>query len=414
MSEEKRVVVTGLGVVSPYGVGVDILWDSLKKGKSAIGKITLFDASNFKSQIAGEVKNFKPEEYMSRREAKRYDRFLQFTKVAVKELMEDVNLEITEELADHIGVAIGSGIGGMKSLEDTHESLLKRGPRGVSPFFIPMMLINMASGLAAMEYKIRGPNLSVVTACATGSHNIGIGFELIKQGKVKMMVVGGVDASITPLAVGGFSSMQALSTHNEEPEKASRPFDKNRDGFVISEGAAVMMLEELEFAKKRGAKIYAEVVGFGMSGDAYHITQPEPEGKGAILAMKMAIDEAEIPPNKVDYINAHGTATPRGDIAETNAIKKVFGDHAKKLMVSSTKSMIGHLLGAAGAIEAVISVLAVKDDIAPPTINLETPDPECDLDYVPNEARHRTINYAMSNSFGFGGTNGVLIFKKYQ
>lgn len=412
MQNGKRVAVTGLGVVSPFGVGVDTLWDNIIQGNSAIATISHFDPSNIKSKIAGEVTDFNPEDFMSRKEVKRYDRFLQFSKAAVKMCMEDSELEITPDLEDHIGVSIGSGIGGMKSLEDTHERLIKRGPRSVSPFFIPMMLINMASGLAAMDYKLRGPNLSIVSACATGAHNIGHSYHLIKDDRAKLMLAGGVDASITPLAVAGFSSMQALSFANDEPKKASRPFDKKRDGFVISEGAAVMLLEEMEHAQKRGAKIYGEIVGYGFSGDAYHITQPEPEGRGAITSMKMALDEAGIKPEQIDYINAHGTSTPRGDISETKAIKKLFGEHAYKLMVSSTKSMVGHLLGAAGALEAIISLLAAKNGIVPPTINQEYPDPECDLDYVPNKARRAEIKYVMSNSFGFGGTNAVLVFKK--
>jgi len=413
MKENKRVVITGLGVVSPYGCGVDLLWESLIAGKSAVDRISLFDASQYNTKIAAEVKNFNPEDYMSKKELKRYDRFLQFSKAAVKMCMDDSELEITEEMKDKIGIAIGSGIGGMKFLEDTHTALLEKGPSRVSPFFIPMMLINMASGMVAIDYGVRGPNISLVTACATGAHNIGFGFHMIKNGMVKGMIVGGSDATITPLAVAGFSSMKALSEANDEPQKASRPFDKKRDGFVIAEGSAIMLLEELDHARSRGAKIYAEIVGFGMSGDGYHITQPDPEGRGAIAAMEMAIKEAGISPSQVDYINAHGTATPLGDIAETKAIKKVFGSHAKELVVSSTKSMIGHLLGAAGAIEALISVLAVMNDMIPPTINQEEPDPECDLDYVPNVARKKVTNYALSNSFGFGGTNAVLLVKKF-
>jgi 3-oxoacyl-[acyl-carrier-protein] synthase II len=414
MNNAKRVVITGLGVVSPYGEGIDILWNSVIAGKSAIDKITSFDTTDFTTKIAGEARNFNPENYMNKKEVKRYDRFLQFSKAAVQGCMEDSGLKVTEELAPRIGVSIGSGIGGMKTWEDTHEALISKGPSRVSPFFIPMMLVNMASGLAAMDFGLKGPNVCLVTACATGAHNIGLGYDLIKSGKATLMVVGGSDASITPLAVAGFSAMKALSSANDEPQKASRPFDIKRDGFVMSEGAAVLLLEELEHAKARGAKIYGEVIGHGASADAYHITQPDPDGLGAAAAMRIALDASGIKPEQIDYINAHGTSTPLGDIAETKAIKAVFGDHANKLVVSSTKSMHGHLLGAAGALEGLISVLATKHDMVPPTINQVEADPECDLDYVPNVARKKEVNYALSNSFGFGGTNAVLVFKKYR
>jgi 3-oxoacyl-[acyl-carrier-protein] synthase II len=413
MTKENRVVITGMGVVSPFGVGHDILWDSVIAGKSGIGKITAFDTTDFTTKIAGEVRNFNPDDFMNKKESKRYDRFLQFSKAAVKMCMEDSKAEITEDNALEIGVSIGSGIGGMKTWEDTHQTLLSKGPDRVSPFFIPMMLGNMASGMAAMDYGIRGPNLCVVTACATGAHNIGLAFDYIREGRVKMMLAGGSDASITPLAMAGFASMKAISSANDEPEKASRPFDKKRDGFVMSEGCAILMLEELEHAKARGAKIYGEMVGFGLSGDAHHITQPDPEGSGAVAAMKVALRSAGLEPEKIDYINAHGTSTPLGDIAETKAIRTVFGSHADKMVVSSTKSIHGHLLGAAGAIESLISILTTKYDTVPPTINLEDPDPECDLDYVPNQVRKMQVNYALSNSFGFGGTNAVVVFKKY-
>jgi 3-oxoacyl-[acyl-carrier-protein] synthase II len=414
MNKEKRVVITGMGVVSPYGAGHEILWDSVIAGKSGIGEITAFDTTDFTTKIAGEVRDFNPDDFMNRKESKRYDRFLQFSKAAVKMCMDDSKFEVTEDNAHEVGVSIGSGIGGMKTWEETHETLLSKGPSRVSPFFIPMMLGNMASGMAAMDYCLKGPNLCVVTACATGAHNIGLAFDFIREGRVKMMLAGGSDASITPLAVAGFASMKAISTANDEPQKASRPFDKKRDGFVMSEGAAVLMLEELEHAKARGAKIYGEMVGFGLSGDAYHITQPDPEGRGAVAAMKVALNSAGLAPEKIDYINTHGTSTPLGDIAETKAIRTVFGKHADKLVVSSTKSMHGHLLGAAGAIEALISILAAKNDIVPPTINLEELDPECDLDYVPDTARKMKVDYVLSNSFGFGGTNAVVVFKKYS
>lgn len=414
MKEQRRVVITGMGIISPYGVGVDTLWDNLIEGKNAIGPITAFDASEMGSRIAAEVKDFDPYKYINKKDGRRFDRFLQFALAATQMCFEDSGLEITEENKRRVGVSIGSGIGGMKVLEDTHQVLLEKGPSKVSPFFIPMMLVNMPSGYAAMKYGLMGPNMSIVTACATGAHNIGISAMLIREGKADAMLAGGVEATITPLAFAGFCSMRAVSFNNDEPEKASRPFDKNRDGFVMGEGCTLMMLESLDSAKARGAKIYGEIVGFGMSADAYHMTQPHPEGEGAVVAMEMALEDAGISPDKIKYINTHGTATPLGDIAETKAIKRVFGDHAKELVISSTKSMIGHLLGAAGAIEAAICVLSTKNDIVPPTINLDTPDPECDLDYVPNIARKVTVEYAMSNSFGFGGQDSVLIVKKYK
>ena len=412
--KKNRVVVTGMGIISPYGVGIDKLWDNLMEGKNAIGPITAFDTTDMGSKIAAEVKDFDPLKYLNRKDAKRFDRFLQFAMAATQMCFEDSGLEVTDENKHRIGVSIGSGIGGMKILEDTHTKLIQRGPSKVSPFFIPMMLVNMPSGYAAMRYGIMGPNMSTVTACATGAHNIGLSAMLIREGKVDAMLAGGVEATITPLAFAGFSSMRAVSFNNDNPETASRPFDKGRDGFVMGEGSALLMLESLDSAKKRGAKIYGEIIGFGMSADAYHMTQPHPDGEGAVLAMKMALEDAEIEPDKVNYINAHGTATPLGDIAETRAIKNVFGKHAYDLVVSSSKSMIGHLLGAAGAIETAICILAAKNDKVPPTINLEDPDPECDLDYVPNKARDFKVDYAMSNSFGFGGQDAVVIVKKYQ
>lgn len=414
MKEQRRVVITGMGIISPYGVGIDTLWDNLIEGKNAIGPITAFDASEMGSRIAAEVKDFDPFKYINKKDGRRFDRFLQFALAATQMCFEDSGFEITEENKRRVGVSIGSGIGGMKILEDTHQTLLEKGPSKVSPFFIPMMLVNMPSGYAAMKYGLMGPNMSIVTACATGAHNIGISAMLIREGKADAMLAGGAEATITPLAFAGFCSMRAVSFNNDHPEKASRPFDKGRDGFVMGEGSTILMLESLDSAKARGAKIYGEIVGFGMSADAHHMTQPHPEGEGAVVAMEMALEDADISPDKIDYINTHGTATPLGDIAETKAIKRVFGDHARKLVISSTKSMIGHLLGAAGAIEAAICVLAAKNDIVPPTINLDDPDPECDLDYVPNIARKVTVDYAMSNSFGFGGQDSVLIVKKYK
>lgn len=414
MGADRRVVVTGIGVVSPFGVGVDKLWDSLTAGKSAIGKITAFDASALTSQVAAQVNDFDPFEYVNKKEGRRMDRFLHFALASAKMCIEDSGLEITDENRHRIGVSIGSGIGGMATLEDTHKKLLEGGPSKVSPFFIPMILVNMPSGLVSITYGLTGPNLCLVTACATGAHNIGMAVQTIKEGNADVMLAGGTEATITPLSLAGFCSMRAVSSSNDVPEKASRPFCSGRDGFVMGEGSAMLMLESLESAMARNAKIYGEIVGFGMSADAYHITQPHPEGVGAVIAMNMALESAGITPEAVDYINAHGTATPLGDIAETRAIKAVFGEHARKLCVSSTKSMIGHLLGAAGAIETVISILAAKNDLIPPTINLDEPDPECDLDYVPNVARKRKVEYAMNNSFGFGGQDAVLIVKKYK
>jgi len=414
MEDAKRVVVTGAGVISPYGIGVDILWSSLLEGKSAIDNISAFDPTGIASQVAAEVREFDPTQYIDRKTARRMDRFLQFAVAATKMCIDDSKLEITDENRHRIGVSIGSGIGGMSTLEKTHQTLLKKGPSKVSPFFIPMILVNMPSGMAAINHKLMGPNLCTVTACATGAHNIGLACNIIKEGKADAMVVGGTEATITPLSFAGFSAMRAVSFSNDKPKEASRPFDKNRDGFVMGEGCTILMIESLKSAKERGAKIYGEIVGFGMTADAYHITQPHPDGEGAVYAMKIAIEDAGIKPDKIDYINAHGTATPLGDIAETRAIKKVFGDHAQKLAISSTKSMIGHLLGAAGAIETLITILTTMHSIVPPTINITEPDPECDLDYVPNKAREMQVNYAMNNSFGFGGPDAVLIVKKYE
>lgn len=412
---EDRVVVTGIGVLSPVGIGVDSFWKSLIEGKSGIGPITLFDTGNYEVRFAGEVKNFNPEEYnISKKEARKMDRFLQFSMGAAKLALDDAGIEINQDNGEDIGVLIGSGIGGMSTLEAQHRILMENGPGRVSPFFIPMMIINMASGHVGIKLGARGPNLSIVTACATAAHSIGEAAELLKRGKAKVMIAGGSEAAITPLSVAGFSSMKALSTRNDEPERASRPFDKLRDGFVMGEGAGVLILERLDDALARGAKIYAEILSFGMSADAHHITEPDPQGRGAALAMKRAIEAAGIKPEDVDYINAHGTSTPIGDKTETMAIKNVFGERAYKIPISSTKSMTGHALGAAGALETIACILAAKNGIIPPTINYENPDSECDLDYVPNIARKADINIAINNSFGFGGQNAVIVVRKFQ
>jgi 3-oxoacyl-[acyl-carrier-protein] synthase II len=410
---KKRVVVTGLGLVTPLGIGVQESWENLLKGCSGIGPITHFDASNFRTRIAGEVKNFRAEEFVPQKMIKRLDVFVHFALASARMAMEQSGLKITPALSPDVGVMTGCGLGGLKTLEDTHTVILSRGPDRISPFFIPMLIANMAPGQIAIEYNAKGPNLSIETACAAGNHAVGDSFKLIQRGVVKAMICGGVEAVITPLAVGGFNAMRALSTRNEEPEKASRPFDRDRDGFVIAEGSGIMILEELEFAQDRGAPILAEIVGYGLTGDAYHMTAPSPDGDGAIRCMQMALEDADMKPNGIDYINAHGTSTDLNDAAETLAIKAVFKEHSKKLAISSTKSMTGHLLGGAGGVESVFTVLTIKDGIIPPTINLDNPDPKCDLDYVPNQARKAEVQAAMTNSFGFGGTNAVLIFKKF-
>ena len=410
---KKRVVVTGLGLVTPVGIGVHESWDNLCRGKSGLGPITHFDASAFRTRIAGEVKNFKAQDFVAQKMIKRLDVFVHFALAAARMAMEQSGLTITSELAPYVGVMTGCGLGGLRTLEDTHTVLLSRGPDRISPFFIPMLIANMAPGQIAIEYGAKGPNLSIETACAAGNHAIGDSYKLIQRGTVKAMICGGVEAVITPLAIGGFCAMRALSTRNEEPEKASRPFDKDRDGFVVAEGSGIMILEELEFAQERGAPILAEIVGYGLTGDAYHMTAPSPDGDGAIRCMKMALDDAGLNPEAVDYINAHGTSTDLNDAAETLAIKAVFKEHSYQLAVSSTKSMTGHLLGGAGGVESVFSVLTIREGLIPPTINLDHPDPQCDLDYVPGQARRADVKVAMTNSFGFGGTNAVLIFKKY-
>jgi 3-oxoacyl-[acyl-carrier-protein] synthase II len=410
---KRRVVVTGLGLVTPLGIGVAETWEALCLGKSGIGPITRFDAGSHKTRIAGEIKGFKAEDFMPQKLVKRLDVFIHYALAAARMALEHSRLAVTPELAPQVGVLTGCGLGGLYTIEATHSVLLSRGPDRVSPFFIPMIIANMAPGQIAIEHGLKGPNLSVETACAAGAHAIGDSFKLIQRGAAKAMVCGGVESVIAPLAVSGFNAMRALSTRNEEPEKASRPFDKDRDGFVIGEGSGLLVLEDLEFALERGAPIMAEIVGYGLTGDAYHMTAPSPDGDGAIRCMRMALDDAGVVPGDVQYINAHGTSTDLNDAAETKAIKVVFGEHAHRLAVSSTKSMTGHLLGGAGGVEGVFTVLAIREGILPPTINYETPDPDCDLDYVPNQARRADITYGLSNSFGFGGTNAVLLFKKY-
>jgi 3-oxoacyl-[acyl-carrier-protein] synthase II len=410
---ERRVVVTGLGCVSPLGIGVDETWKGIVEGRSGITRITKFDASNLPSQIAGEVKNFKPQDFMPEKLVSRVDTFIQYAIASARMALEDAKL-VDVELGERAGVIIGVGMGGVGQVEHYTRILDERGYKRVTPFFIPMIIPNMAAGQVAILFGAKGPNLAVCTACAAGNHAIGEAYRMIKNGLIDIAICGGTESLITPLTVAGFSVMKALSTRNDEPEKASRPFDAKRDGFVIAEGSGILVLEELTHAQKRGAKVYAELIGYGATCDAYHMTAPSPDGEGAETCMKLALEDANIAPNEVDYINAHGTSTPLNDVAETKAIKKVFGEHAYKLMVSSTKSMTGHLLGGAGGLEAVITVKALETGIVPPTINLEEPDPECDLDYVPNQARRANIKVAMSNAFGFGGTNACLVFKKWE
>jgi 3-oxoacyl-[acyl-carrier-protein] synthase II len=410
----RRVVVTGIGLVIPTGIGVETAWKNVCKGKTGIGPLTRFDPNGLETKIAGEVRNFNPELYIDKKEIKKMDLFIQYAIAATKEALDDAGLAITPENSERIGVIVGTGLGGLPSIEKYHKVLLEKGPGRITPFFIPMLIANLASGQIAILFGPKGPNTCVVTACATGAHSIGDAFRAIVYGDAEAMIAGGTEANITPLTIGGFNAMKALSTRNDEPEKACRPFEKNRDGFVIAEGAGILVLEESQFALKRNAKIYAELVGYGYTGDAYHITAPSPDGDGAVRCMKMAIKDAGLKPEDVDYINAHGTSTPLNDLTETLAIKKVFGDHAKKVPVSATKSMTGHLLGAAGSTEAIFTILSIRDGIMPPTINYEEPDPQCDLDYVPNVARRKPLNVAMSNAFGFGGTNAALVFKKFE
>lgn len=409
----RRVVVTGLGVLSPLGSGVEKNWEAALRGDSGIDRVTRFDASDFPSKIAGEVKDFNPEDYIDRKDVKKMDRFIQFAIAVAKEAMDDANLEIDESISERTGVIMGAGLGGLESIERYHEAFLEGGVRKISPFFIPMLIVNLAPGQISMIYGAKGPNISITTACAASTHAIGESYQAIRNDEVDVVIAGGSEATITPLGLGGFCAMRALSTRNNDPTKASRPFDIERDGFVMGEGGAILILEELEFAKKRGARIYAEVCGFAATADAHHITAPAPKGEGAARCMAEALKSGAIDPGEVDYINAHGTSTKYNDLYETVAIKSVFGDHAYDLAVSSTKSMMGHLLGAAGAVEAIFTILAIDRGVLPPTINLEKQDPECDLDYVPNTPRDKEIKVALSNSFGFGGTNGVVIFRKY-
>ncbi len=410
----KRVVITGMGLVIPTGIGTETVWKNICEGRSGIGPLTRFDPNGFETKIAGEVRGFNPEEYIEKKEIKKMDLFIQYALAATKEALEDSQLKITPENCDRIGVIVGTGLGGLPTIEKYHQILLERGPSRVSPFFIPMLIANLASGQIAIQFGAKGPNTCVVTACATGAHCIGDAFRAIVYGDAEAIIAGGTEANITPLTVAGFNAMKALSTRNEEPEKACRPFEKNRDGFVVAEGAGILILEALEFALKRGAKIYGELIGYGYTGDAYHITAPPPEGEGAARCMRMAIKDAGLRPEDIDYINAHGTSTPLNDLTETQAIKTVFGEHAQKVAISATKSMTGHLMGAAGSTEAIFSLLAIRDSIIPPTINYDVPDPECDLDYVPNVARRQPLTVAMSNAFGFGGTNATLVFRKFS
>lgn len=411
--EKRRVVVTGLGAITPLGNDVDTLWNNVINGVSGIGPLTRVNADQFPAKVAAEVKDFNPENYMDRKEARKMDRFTQYAVAASLMAVEDAGLKIDESNADRVGVWIGSGIGGMETFEQQFKTFMEKGTRRVSPFFVPMLIPDMATGQVSIALGAKGFNSCTVTACATGTNSIGDAFKVIQRGDADAMITGGAEAPLTTMSFAGFSAAKALS-FNPDPNTASRPFDKNRDGFVMGEGAGILVLEELEHAKARGAKIYAEIVGYGATGDAYHITSPAPGGEGGVRAMKNAINDAGLNVTDIDYINAHGTSTEYNDKYETIAIKEVFGDHASKLAISSTKSMTGHLLGAAGGVEAIISILAIKQGVIPPTINYETPDPDCDLDYVPNKARNQNINVALSNSLGFGGHNATIIFKKHQ
>ena len=410
----RRVVITGIGMVSALGIGTRETWAGLLAGQSGVGRVTRFDVTAYAAQIAAEVKGWDPLNWIEKKDIKKMDLFIQYAIAASQFAVDDAALTITPQNAADIGVFIGSGIGGFITIEREHEALLNGGPRKVSPFFIPSAIINLASGQVSIRFGAKGPNLATCTACSASAHAIGESFEIIKRGDASAMIAGGSEAAITPMSQGGFSQLRALSTRNDQPEKASRPFDKDRDGFIIGEGAGVVILEELEFAQARGAHIYAEIVGYGSTADAYHMTAPSEDGDGARRAMAMAIRKAGIRPEDVDYVNAHGTSTPYNDKLETLAIKNCFGEHARKLAISSTKSMTGHLLGGAGGLEAGITALAVQEGVIPPTINLDNPDPECDLDYVPHTKRELSIRYALSNSFGFGGTNATLLFKKYE
>ncbi len=410
----RRVVVSGVGLLSSVGTGTQECWTAICEGKNGIGPITQFDAKDFTCRIAGEVKSFDPLLYVDKRDVKKMGRFIQFAMAASQFAVESARLKIKPEEEESTGVYIGSGIGGFEVIEREHKILLERGPSRISPFFIPSCIVNLASGYVSIRYQAKGPNSATATACTTSAHSIGDSFRLIQHGDADVMICGGSEACVTPMGIGGFAAMRALSTRNDEPEKASRPWDLQRDGFIVGEGAGILILEELEHARHRDAPIIAEIVGYGMSGDAYHITSPPEDGDGGYRVMRNALRDAGIAPSQIQYANAHGTSTPLGDKAETIAMKRAFGKHARRVAVSSTKSMTGHLLGGAGGLEAGITVLAIRDQIAPPTINYEFPDPDCDLDYVPNHARKMAIEYALSNSFGFGGTNGCLIFKRFE
>jgi 3-oxoacyl-[acyl-carrier-protein] synthase II len=414
MNTDRRVVITGLGVVTPVGNTVETFWKNLTEGRSGIRKIQAFDTSDYDCQIAGEVRDFDPKNFFNNfKDARRTDRFTQLAMAAAKMSMQDSGIELDRVNRDRFGVLVSSGIGGLKTLEDQHNILMNKGPSRVSPFTIPMLISNMASGLISMEFGLRGPNMCIVTACATSNNAIGESWRIIKFGDADAFLAGGSEASIVSIGLAGFSAMKALSRRNDEPERASRPFDRDRDGFVMSEGAGVLVVEELEHAKARGAKIYCELSGYGLSADAYHITAPPEDGEGAVRAIKLALEHARISPEKVDYINAHATSTGIGDICETRAIKTVFGDYAHKVAISSTKSMTGHCLGGAGAVEMAACALAIRDGVIPPTINLENPDPECDLDYTPNVAREKKVRVAVNNSFGFGGHNATLVATEF-
>jgi 3-oxoacyl-[acyl-carrier-protein] synthase II len=412
---KRRIVVTGIGLVTPVAIGTEETWQGLVSGKSGIGPITHFDHSQFATHFAGEIRNFDPTRWMTSRDAKNLDPFIQYAVAAGALAMEDSGLKIEPSFAERVGCFVGAGLGGVTTIESTCRTLWDKGPRhGISPFFVPMIIVNLAPGQISIRHGAKGPNLSQVSACSSGAHAIGDAFRVIQRGDVDAMICGGAEATVTALGVGGFNSLRALSTRNEAPQEASRPFDKDRDGFVIAEGAGIIVLEELEFAKKRGAKIYAELSGYGLNADAHHITAPAPEGEGAQRCMKLALKDAGLSPSDIGYINAHGTSTKMNDANETLAIKKVFGDHARSIMVSSTKSMTGHMLGAAGGVEAAISALTLARGVIPPTINYTTPDPDCDLDYVPNTAREVRVKHALSSSFGFGGTNACLIMSRFE
>jgi 3-oxoacyl-[acyl-carrier-protein] synthase II len=410
----RLVVITGIGLVSSLGIGTEANWKALLVGTSGVDRVTKFDVTGYAAQIAAEVRGFDPLDFVEKKDVKKMDVFIQYAIAASQFAMNDSKLAITESNAPDVGVFIGSGIGGFQTIEREHSALLNGGPRKISPFFIPSAIINLASGQVSIRFGAKGPNLATCTACSASAHAIGESYEIIRRGDAEAMIAGGSEAAITPMSLGGFAALRALSTNNDNPRGASRPFDRDRDGFIIGEGAGIVILEELEFARRRNAHIYAEVVGYGTSADAYHITAPSEDGEGAVRVMKTAIRKAGIRPDQIEYVNAHGTSTPYNDRLETMAIKKCFGDHAYKMAISSTKSMTGHLLGGAGGLEAGISALAVYHQIAPPTINLQNPDPDCDLDYVPHIGRQMPITYALSNSFGFGGTNATLLFKRYE